>query len=593
MQTAQAYLEIVRSRGERRLELERVYRNIRNRELFLMAYGKLYANAGATTPGTDPNDKVDAMSLKRIDAIIKALEAGEYRWKPTRRVEIPKKNGKMRPLGIPSWSDKLLQEVLRMVLSAYYEPQFSDCSHGFRPGRGCHSAITAIYRGWKGVKWFIEGDIRGCFDNIDHDILLKVIGRSIKDERLLKLLRGMLEAGYLEDWRYERTYSGTPQGGVISPLLANIFLNELDVFIETILLPKFNRGKRRSPSPEYQKLNSAMIRASAHGRVDAFKALRAERNKLPYGDPNDEEFRRLKYVRYADDFLLGFAGPKAEAETIRDEIQQFLSSIGLELSVEKTLISHATTDKARFLGYEIHVARANSRMDKSGRRSINGQPILNVPIDVVDRWKAKYWRYGKPYHRTELLHRSDYDIVREYDWEFQGLANYYALAHNVYKLYVVKSVFLQSLVKTLAVKHKRKVPWVMQRYYRKFNTGVTGIMVTVERADRSPLIAKFGSKPIRFCKNAVFSDMVTTALVGRSELVERLLADRCELCGGTENIEVHHIKKLANLVKRYQGRRQPPEWAVRMIEQRRKTLVVCLKCHTEIHAGRYDSERLK
>jgi group II intron reverse transcriptase/maturase len=217
MQNAQTYLEIVRSRGERRLKLERVYHNLKNRDLFLTAYGKLYANAGATTAGIDPSDTVDAMSLKRIDNIIESLKAGNYQWKPARRVYIPKKNGKMRPLGIPSWSDKLLQEVLRMVLSEYYEPQFSEHSHGFRPNRGCHTALQSIYPVWKGTKWFIEGDIKGCFDNINQDILLSIIRRNIEDERLLKLLKGMLEAGYLEDWRYERTYSGTPQGGVITP----------------------------------------------------------------------------------------------------------------------------------------------------------------------------------------------------------------------------------------------------------------------------------------------------------------------------------------------------------------------------------------
>ena len=217
MQSAQTYLEVVRSRGERRLELRRVYRNLKNRELFLLAYAKLYANDGALTPGAELKDTVDAMSLKRIDDMITALDTGTYQWKPTRRIYIPKKNGQ-RPLGIPSWSDKLLQEVLRMVLTAYYEPQFSLASHGFRPGHGCHTALQSILSGWKGTKWFIEGDIKGCFDHINHDKLLEIMGRNIKDERLIKLLRGMLDAGYLEDWVYKHTYSGVPQGGVVEYL---------------------------------------------------------------------------------------------------------------------------------------------------------------------------------------------------------------------------------------------------------------------------------------------------------------------------------------------------------------------------------------
>jgi len=242
MQSAQTYLEVVRSRGERRLELKRVYHNLRNRELFLSAYAKLYANHGAMTAGADPNDTVDGMSLRRIDRIIESLAAGTYRWQPARRVYITKANGKLRPLGLPGWNDKLLEEVIRMVLSAYYEPQFSRTSHGFRPGRGCHTTLQQIRREWKGMKWFIEGDIKGCFDHIDHDKLLAIIGRNIKDERFLKLLREMLAAGYLEDWRYKPTLTGTPQGGVLSPLLANIFLNELDQFAEKELMPQYTKG---------------------------------------------------------------------------------------------------------------------------------------------------------------------------------------------------------------------------------------------------------------------------------------------------------------------------------------------------------------
>ena len=224
MQEAQRYLEIVRSRGARRLKLSRVYHNLQNPELFIRAYAKLSSNKGALTEGTDPGDTIDGMSVTRIQGVLDDLKAGRYQWKPVRRTYIAKKNGKLRALGIPSWRDKLLQEVLKEVLTAYYEPQFSDHSHGFRPDRGCHTALEDIRLTWKGTKWFVEGDIRGCFDNINHDALMAVIGRDIRDQRLLKLLKGLLDAGYMEDWKYFQTYSGTPQGGVISPLLANISL---------------------------------------------------------------------------------------------------------------------------------------------------------------------------------------------------------------------------------------------------------------------------------------------------------------------------------------------------------------------------------
>ncbi len=225
---AQKYLEIVRKRGEEKAKIERVYGNIKNnKELFLIAYANLYANEGALTPGTNPEDTVDGMSTEKIDTIIEELKAGDYQWKPTRRTYILKRDGvSKRPLGMPGWKDKMLQEVLRLVLNAYYEPQFRESSHGFRPNRGCHTAISEIYYKWKGVKWFIEGDIKGCFDHIEHDVVMEIIGRQIKDGALLELLEEMLKAGYMEDWKFHQTFSGTPQGGIISPLLANIVLNE-------------------------------------------------------------------------------------------------------------------------------------------------------------------------------------------------------------------------------------------------------------------------------------------------------------------------------------------------------------------------------
>jgi group II intron reverse transcriptase/maturase len=541
MQDAQTYLEIVRSRGERRLELRRVYRHLYNRELYLRAYAKLYTNEGVLTPGVDPADTVDGMSLDRIDDIVTALEAGTYRWKPARRVYIPRRDGKRRPLGIPSWSDKLLQEVLRTVLAAYYEPLFSDSSHGFRPGRGCHTALRSILFNWKGTKWFIEGDIEGCFDNIDHEKLIEVIGRSIKDERLLKLLRGMLKAGYLEDWEYHQTYSGTPQGGIISPLLANMYLNELDTYIEEELIPQYTRGERRAVNPEYGRLTRGVRKARQQGDYERCRALKRERREIPYGDPNDPNYRRLKYVRYADDYFLGFVGPKSEAIEIRRRIGAFLQTIGLTMSDGKTLITHAATGQAQFLGYLIYMAKGDSRMHE-GRRSINGTPMLSVPPQVAKEWAKRYMRNGKPYHRTELINNADYDIVMTYNLEFQGLASYYAMAHDAAaKLYPVKRVYLQSLVKTLAVKHKQRATWVYRRYYRKRENGIKAIVVEIPREGRKPLVAKFGAKPIRFDKWAVLTDQKTQLLTQRNEMVTRLLADQCELCGSTENVQDHHI----------------------------------------------------
>ena len=593
MQNAQAYLEVVRSRGKRRLELSRVYRNLKNRELFLMAYAKLYANAGALTPGTDAKDTADGMSLKRIDKIIAALDAGLYEWTPVRRVHIPKQNGKLRPLGLPSWSDKLLQEVLRMVLTAYYEPQFSEASHGFRPERGCHTALQNINERWQGIKWFIEGDIKGCYDNIDHTKLLEVMGRKIKDNRLMKLLRGLLDAGYYEAWTYHQTYSGVPQGGVLSPLLMNILLNELDEYVEQTLIPKYTRGKARQGNPEYQQIQGRIQYAKRKGDKATYQILRQQRNELSSGLANDDSFRRLKYVRYADDVLLGFIGPKQEAEEIKQELKAGLQTIGLEMSEEKTLITHATSERARFLGYEVEMVQCNTKHTK-GRRSVNGHPALHVPVDVVLKSKARYTTRGKPRHRAELMAYSDYDIVMKYSVEFQGLANYYLLAGDVsMKMHSVKWSCEQSLVKTLADKHKKPITWVYRKYKRTTEEGVTAIVVEVPREGKKPLIAKFGANPISIDKRATIHDVKAKIWTHDSELVTRLLADKCELCGSTQDVEVHHVRKLKEIEQRYKGRPNPPLWAVRLMKIRRKTLVVCARCHRQIHAGTYDGAKLK
>jgi hypothetical protein len=422
---------------------------------------------------------------------------------------------------------------------------------------------------------------------------LAIIGRSIKDERLLKLLRGMLDAGYLEDWQYHKTYSGTPQGGVISPLLSNIFLNELDRFVEEELIPQYTKGKRRVSNPEYERLCRKMKEAQNANDIERYKKLKKERNTLPSKDTDDPGFRRLNYVRYADDFLLGFLGPLSEAKEIKQKIGQFLSTLGLTMAEEKTLITHATTGQARFLGYDISIARVNDRITNK-RRSINGKPMLRVPRVVAQEWKARYMRHGKSHHRAALMNRSDYDIVVTYNLEFQGLVNYYVLAHDVSaKLYPVKDVYRDSLVKTLAAKHKRSVTKIYRRYYRMQETGVKAIVIVVPRENRKPLVAKFGAKPIRFDKKAVISDIKPPLMLGRNELIDRLLANKCELCGAEAPLEGHHVRKLKDLQRRYQGRRAPPVWVVEMSERRRKTLMVCAECHRKIHVGTYDGPKLK
>src|SRR2546421_12634763 len=228
MRDAATVLEIIRERGKGGLPLERVYRCLFNRDLYLLAYGKIYRNAGAMTSGVT-SETVDGMNLGKIEAIIDALRRERYRWTPVRRTYIEKKgSSKKRPLGLPTWSDKLVAEVVRLLLEAYYEPQFSDRSHGFRPGRGCHTALSEVVEVWKGTHWFIEGDISDCFGSLDHDLMINMLAERIHDGRFLRLVANMLKAGYLEDWRWHDTLSGCPQGCGASPLMSKNYLKPPD-----------------------------------------------------------------------------------------------------------------------------------------------------------------------------------------------------------------------------------------------------------------------------------------------------------------------------------------------------------------------------
>lgn len=590
MQRAEVLQTLIRERGKQGKPLERVYRMLFNPELYLVAYAKLYGNKGAMTPGSD-GETVDGMSVKKIERLIEQLRHERYRWKPTRRVYIPKKNGKMRPLSVPSWSDKLLQEVMRMILSAYYEPKFADTSHGFREGRGPHDALRAIRETWRGTTWFIEGDIHACFDNVDHQILLEILARDIHDNRFLRLMKHLLEAGYREDWQYHKTYSGCPQGGVLSPLLSNVYMNELDQYITRTLIPKWTKGteRRRNPKYLYWKQRERHLRQA--GKLKAAKAARKEAQKLPSGDPEDEGYRRLRYVRYADDYLLGFTGTKAEADAIKEEVGRFLlEHLKLEQSQEKTLVTHGRTERAKFLGYEINTAQLNDLRNRSkiltahNRRSANGTVGLSVPEQVIQDKCKPHMKDGKTVHRTGALEDDDFTIVATFQSEYRGLVNYYALAYNLRRLKKLKWVMEQALTKTLARKHKTSVKKVYTKYATQTTTNgrpYKALKVIREREGKAPLVAIWGGIPLRWNPKAMLVDRECRIWNTRTELIQRLMADECEYCGSTEDMEVHHLRRVVS--NKEKG--TVPPWLQIMRARRRKTMVLCHECHVDITLG--------
>ncbi|MFE3785991.1 reverse transcriptase domain-containing protein [Amycolatopsis sp. NPDC059090] len=589
MQSAETVLDVIRKRGERGLPVERLYRQLFNPQLFLLAYGRIYANKGAMTPGAT-GETVDGMSLEKIQTIIGALRDERYRWNPTRRVYIEKKGpDKKRPLGLPTWSDKLVAEVVRMLLDAFYDVQFSDHSHGFRPGRGCHTALSEIVRPWTGTHWFIEGDISDCFGSLDHEVMLSILGEKIHDGRFLRLIGHMLKAGYLEDWRWNATLSGAPQGGVASPILSNIYLDRFDQFVEQSLLPEHNRGHRRRRDVAYKRVEFAIQRAKRRGDRETVRKLRLQRRSMPSQDPNDPDYRRLRYVRYADDWLLGFAGPKHEAEEIKSKIRTFLrDELKLELSESKTVITHAASQAARFLGYEIRTQFADDKIT-GNRRAVNGRIGLFVPRQAIRQRCVLYMSRGKPALRGAVMRDDDFTIVAKYQSEYRGVVQYYLLAQDVFRLGKLRWVMETSMLKTLAGKHRSTVAKTARKYKQLIETSDgprTCFQVTVERdRGRKPLVARFGGIPLKRQRTATLTDLKPVlASSKRNELIHRLLADCCEICETRTNLEVHHVRKLADLNR--PGRREKPAWIHLMAMRRRKTLVICRRCHEDIHAGR-------
>lgn len=595
MQPTMEILERTKKNSETNKEevFTRLYRYLLRPDLYFIAYKKLYSNNGASTKGVN-DDTADGFSEDKIAKIIASLADESYMPNPSRRTYLKKVNGKMRPLGIPTFTDKLIQEVLRTILEAVYEPLFMDCSHGFRPGKGCHTALKSVKYQFNGVRWFIEGDIKGCFDNINHEVLVGIISKKIKDARLTKLIYKFLKAGYLEDFQYNNTYSGTPQGGIISPLLANIYLHELDKFVEK-QSSMFNKPAESRLTAEYTQICNEMsytrkriAKATDENEKAAqilkLKQLGAQLRKTPSKSQTD---KKIVYVRYADDFLLGVNGSKEDCQHIKDELSVFIrGTLKMELSEEKTLITHSN-QYARFLGYDVRVMR-NGVIRPNGRgatqRTLSNRVELTVPLqDKIMRFlfdnkiiAQKQNGEIEPIARISLLRLTDLEIVGSFNAELRGLCNYYNMAGNFCSLNYFGYLMEYSCLKTLAAKHRSSIGKIKQKYRDK--NGGWCIPYETKKGTKQLHLAKYSDS--RNVKNP--SDTISSVAIihknTRSTFEHRLKARVCELCGTTESehYQIHHVNKIKNL-------KGKEPWKIMMISKRRKTMVLCLECHTKIH----------
>ncbi len=579
---------------------ERLYRILFNKEFYYIAYQRIYSKEGNMTAGVD-GKTIDAMSISRIEQLIEQLKTEQYKPVPSKRVYIPKKNGAKRPLGIPSFNDKLVQEVIRMILEAIYEGSFDINSHGFRPNRGCHTALSQIKDTFTGSKWFVEGDIKGFFDNINHDILINIISERVADQRFLRLIRKFLNAGYMEEWKFQRTYSGTPQGGIISPILANIYLDKFDKYMREYK-QSFDKGKRRRVNQAYAKHSLRKVRAERKLKITTDvkerefylnRIKQACKARIPHSsvDEMDNSYKRIKYVRYADDFLISVIGNKQDCVDIKEDIKTFLQEkLNLELSDEKTLITN-TKKTAKFLGYEVGIykTKQTKRIGKSTpRRTCKEKIFLKISFDTMRKRLFDYGAIKLSYHRGKeiwrpkarpaLKNNDDLEILCQYNAEIRGFYNYFSLANNSYTIDSFYNIMEYSMYKTFACKYKSTTRKIIRKYSRDKEFGV-------EYTNKKGKVVRckfyndgFKRKELSRIK---FNEEMPPVIITRTSLIDRIKANKCEICGAKTTTMMHHVRKLKDL----KGKKL---WEKHMIARRRKTIAVCHDCHWKIHTGKLD-----
>ena len=545
------------------------------------------------------------MSNERIEKIITSLKDRSYQPNPARRVYISKKNSnKKRPLGIQSGNDKLVQEVVKMILESIYEPTFNNNSHGFRPNRSCQTALKQIQVAFTGTNWFVEGDIHACFDNFDHQTTIEILRRRIDDEAFIQLIWKFLKAGYMENWTFNGTYSGVPQGSGVSPILCNIYLNELDRYMREYKL-SFDKGQARRVNPEYNSITKKASRYRVKGkeiwqslsvdeRKDRCKELKSMLKQEWAMSPTiacDNTYKRLQYVRYADDFLIGILGSKKDAEKVKEDIKRFLKeTLKLEMSDEKTKVTNGQ-DKVRFLGYDITISRDQSLKTISNGSRVRCQTGVVKLLVPREKWVNKLVEYdamkirinenGKERfaaaHRGKLVNLDDIEILARYNAEIMGLYNYYSLANNSYKIGRFANVMKYSMYKTFACKYKTNVHEIKRRYCK---CGIFTLKYNTKKGEKTTTFYNNGFKrkktPTKFdnvSELPQFSKYVKT-----NTLKQRVERHTCELCGkDCRNLVIHQVKKLKDL-------KGTDEWILVMKKKRRKTLVVCPECHNTIHS---------
>ena len=561
-----------------------------NIDLLKLAYGNIKSKPGNMTPGVD-EETLDGINNEWFNKIAKDLATGSFKFKPSKKIFIPKPKGGERPLGIPSPRDKIVQEFIRIILEAIFESSFKDSSHGFRPNKSCHTAINWVRIKFGQMRWYIEGDISKCFDSLDHKLIIESLKFRIKDQVFIDLLFKALKAGYIYlNKEIPSGEKGTPQGSLISPILSNIYLHKLDEFIDTLIL-KFNKGIKRRANPEYTRMIRGKLNDTIKDKQKRIKIIH-EKNISPLM-ANDENFKRLVYVRYADDFLIGIIGSKKDSLMIREEIKEFLENkLNLQLSLEKIKITNATQNQASFLGFKIHTTPLDKRptvtIERKGIKKVVKQstrPLITVDTkSLVSKLTQKGFcvKNGQPTRLGRLISFDEIQIIQYYSSILRGLLNYYHCASNFWNLNRIYYILYYSCVLTLANKLKLKTKRkVIKKYGKRLAIKIDGKIIIMFPLFEKPKILSLDLPSL----NTIFENY--TRRVFRTKT---LLNKICFACNSNINIEMHHVKHLHKLGKKNKSK---DFLTTQMIKMNRKQVPLCQKCHILVHKGLYNGPKLK
>ena len=607
-QTISERLEYLRKANSNRQWMNHdLYRLMYKRDLYVLAYERIKSKPGNMTPGTD-GATLDGFSLEMIDVLIQELRTEQFSFQPVRTTFIPKPNGKLRKLGIPCVRDKIVQEAMRLILEAIYDSPygsyFHENSHGFRPNRSCHTALREFRMKWSAVNWIIEGDIRACFDELDHSVLVTTLRKKIQDERFLNLIRKLLNAGYMDlHGEQKASLVGSPQGGILSPILANVYLHELDEFVES-LRSRLERGKHKQRNPTYQKLSHQKSRMVKRGetKTKAFRQISQSMRTMPTVQVDDPGFIRIKYLRYADDWIVGIWGSHALAEHIKQEIKTFLyEHLRLRLSEEKTQITHARTEEALFLGTTLKTGggkeaklalQTNKWGKKFKRRSTGWETIMKAPMPkLIKRLSDRGFctKEGKPTPKAGWAYLDVEQLILHYSSINRGIQNYYRFADNWAQLQRIQYILQYSLAMTLGRKFKISTPKVFKRFGQHLSYTIKDKAGVEKKTVTFYLNHDWVKDRDAFQANRALNiDLIRTEMTMRSR---SKLAKPCCICGATRDtavIVMHHVRHIRKLTSN-----RPATGFNRILRMlNRKQIPVCTVCHDNIHRGKYDHLKL-